>query len=120
MGLGRREEGRASGVMLGRNVVVETGAVVEAAEVGEGTVVEAGARLGVGAVVGKFCTITAATVIPPNSHLPDYTVVYGVSERRVDTTMQARPDLRETKMLMHGKQIDVFRKLIPNNVAKYQ
>lgn len=115
-----RGESRADGVVLGRNVVVETGAVVEAAEVGEGTVVEAGARLGAGVVVGKFCTITASTTISPHSHLPDYTVAYGPSERRIDTTMRARADLRETKMLMHGKQIDVFRKLIPNNVAKWQ
>lgn len=50
-----RGESRADGVVLGRNVVVETGAVVEAAEVGEGTVVEAGARLGAGVVVGKVC-----------------------------------------------------------------
>jgi hypothetical protein len=54
-GFAARGESRADGVVLGRNVVVETGAVVEAAEVGEGTVVEAGARLGAGVVVGKVC-----------------------------------------------------------------
>ncbi|OCK80307.1 trimeric LpxA-like protein, partial [Lepidopterella palustris CBS 459.81] len=113
------EKGK-EGVLLGRNVVVETGAVVEAREVGEGTVVEGGARIGVGCVVGKFCTITSSTVIPPYTMLPDYTVVYGASaERRIDTTLRSRADLRETKMLMHAKQIEVFKKLIPNNVTKW-
>jgi dynactin-6 len=50
---GVRDGGRGEGVLLGRNVVVETGAVVEAAEVGEGTVIEAGVKLGVGCVIGK-------------------------------------------------------------------
>jgi dynactin 6 len=46
--------------------------------------------------------------------------VYGSgSERRIDMTMQSRPDLQRAKLAMHMKQIDVFRKLIPNNVAKW-
>jgi len=40
-------------VVLGKNVVVESGAVVEAKEVGEGTTIEALAKVGVGARVGK-------------------------------------------------------------------
>lgn len=40
-------------VRLGRGVVIEAGAIVEAREVGEGTVVEVGARVGRGCVVGK-------------------------------------------------------------------
>jgi dynactin-6 len=39
--------------VLGANVVVETGAVVEAEVVGEGTVVECYARIGEGAKIGK-------------------------------------------------------------------
>ncbi len=54
----RRESGvveRGEGTVLGRYVVVETGAVVEGVEVGEGSVVEAGAVVGRGGVVGKVC-----------------------------------------------------------------
>jgi dynactin-6 len=40
-------------VLLGRNVVVETGAIVEGEVVGEGTVVECFARIGLGARIGK-------------------------------------------------------------------
>lgn len=40
-------------VRLGRGVVVEAGAIVEARSVGDGTVVEVGARVGRGCVVGK-------------------------------------------------------------------
>ena len=67
-GFTARGESRADGVVLGRNVVVETGAVVEAAEVGEGTVVEAGARLGAGVVVGKVCVSVCVLSSSPRMH----------------------------------------------------
>jgi dynactin 6 len=40
-------------VRLGRNVVVETGAVVEGEDIGEGTVIECFAKIGLGAKIGK-------------------------------------------------------------------
>ena len=104
---------------MGRNVVVETNAVVEAAEVGEGSVIEVGAYLGRGSVVGRFCTVGAHCVVPANAQLPDYTVIYGVAERRVDKTLQSRPEVQEMRMAFHAKQLDTFRKLIPNNSAKW-
>ncbi|KAJ4351086.1 hypothetical protein N0V95_004133 [Ascochyta clinopodiicola] len=111
--------GRGDGVVLGRNVVVETNAVVEAAEVGEGSVVEVGAVVGRGAVVGKYCTISAASVVPPYTTLPDYTVVFSGSQKRIDKTLQQRPDILEAKMAVHKKQLDMFRRLIANNIAKW-
>ena len=42
-------------VKIGRNAVIETGAIVEAEIVGEGTLVEAFARVGQGANIGKVC-----------------------------------------------------------------
>ena len=45
--------GGAGGVKVGRGVVVESEARVEAREVGEGSVVGVRARVGRGAVVGK-------------------------------------------------------------------
>ncbi|KAF1931447.1 trimeric LpxA-like protein [Didymella exigua CBS 183.55] len=115
------ELGRSAGedVVLGRNVVVETGAVVEGREVGEGSVVEVGAVVGRGAVVGKYCTVSAASVVPPYTTLPDFTVVFSGSQKRVDKTLQQRPDILEQKMAVHQKQLDMFRRLIANNIAKW-
>ncbi|KAF2200313.1 trimeric LpxA-like protein, partial [Delitschia confertaspora ATCC 74209] len=110
---------RREGAWLGRNVVVETGAIVEAREVGEGTVVEAGGRVGSGVVVGKFCTITASAVVPPDSKIPDFTVVYSGFERRIDGITKMRPDIQSAKRAMHMKHIEVFRRLMPNNIAKW-
>lgn len=68
----------------------------------------------------QFCTITASTTIPPHTNVPDFTVTYAGFEHRIDSTMKSRVDLQKNKMLMHTKQIEIFRKLIPNNVAKWQ
>jgi dynactin-6 len=46
--------------------------------------------------------------------------VYGNGQRRVDRTLVSRPDMQVTRLLMHRKQIEVFKKLVPNNVAKWQ
>lgn len=110
---------RGEGTLLGKYVVVEAHAIVEAAEVGEGTVIEVGAHVGRGCVIGRFCTIGAHCTVPANTQLPDYTVLYGVSERRIDRTLQMRPEVLEMKTAFHAKQLDTFKKLLPNNVAKW-
>ncbi|KAH7562503.1 hypothetical protein BM1_02023 [Bipolaris maydis] len=134
-----RDSMRSEGTVLGRNVVVESNAVVEAAEVGEGTVIEVGAVIGRGSIIGKvckttlpqfdsfpsakaysqYCTITAASSLPPNTHLPDYTVVFSGSQQRIDRTLQLRPEILSAKMALHAKQLDMFKRLIPNNIAKW-
>ncbi|KAH3919274.1 hypothetical protein HBI56_102010 [Parastagonospora nodorum] len=110
---------RSDGTVLGRNVVVESNAIVEAAEVGEGSVIEVGAVLGRGCVLGKYCTISPSSFVPPNTRLPDFTVVHSGSEQRSDKTLQLRPEILEAKMAVHAKQLDMFRKLIPNNVSRW-
>ncbi|KAF1845151.1 trimeric LpxA-like protein [Cucurbitaria berberidis CBS 394.84] len=110
---------RGEGTFLGKNVVVESNAIVEATEIGEGSVVQVGAVLGRGCIIGKYCTISAASVISPYTRLPDYTVVFSGSEQRIDKTLQLRPEILDAKMAVHTKQLDMFRKLIPNNVAKW-
>ncbi len=50
-----KETASGQGVDLGPYVVVESGAVVEAASIGEGTLIEVDAKVGKGAVVGKVC-----------------------------------------------------------------
>ncbi|RMZ74657.1 transferase hexapeptide domain-containing [Pyrenophora seminiperda CCB06] len=114
-----RESMRSEGTFLGKNVVVESNAIVEAAEVGEGSVIEVGAVVGRGSIIGKYCTISSSSYIPPNTRLPDYTVVFSGSQQRVDRTLQLRPEILDAKMTVHAKQLDMFKKLIPNNIAKW-
>ncbi|KAJ4371348.1 hypothetical protein N0V83_004565 [Neocucurbitaria cava] len=110
---------RGEGTVLGNNVVVESNAIVEAAEIGDGSVIQVGAVLGRGCTIGKYCTISAASIIPQNARLPDYTVVFSGCEQRIDKTLQLRPEILESKMAIHSKQLEMFKKLIPNNVAKW-
>lgn len=48
----QKSEGEKN-ITLGSNVVIETGAVVEAESIGESTIVEAFAKVGEGAVIGR-------------------------------------------------------------------
>lgn len=66
----------------------------------------------------QYCTISPSSVVSPNARLPDYTVVYG-SEQRLDKTLMIRPEILEAKEAVHKKQLDMFKKLVPNNVAKW-
>lgn len=47
--------------------------------------------------------------------LPDYTVLYGDGMRRVDAS-----GAEHLKLKNLAKQVEVMRKLIPSNVAKFQ
>lgn len=67
----------------------------------------------------QHCTISAACNIPPYTRLPDYTVIFGGSQQRIDKSLQMRPEILDARMTIHTKQLDMFRKLIPNNIAKW-
>jgi carbonic anhydrase/acetyltransferase-like protein (isoleucine patch superfamily) len=57
-------DGEEKATILGRNVVIETGAVVEAGtSIGEGSVVEGFARVGEGCVVGKVILIRSISFL---------------------------------------------------------
>ncbi|KAL8871644.1 MAG: hypothetical protein Q9174_002566 [Haloplaca sp. 1 TL-2023] len=71
------------GIVIGDHVVVEAKAVVEGS-IGDGSVVECGARVGRGAVVGKYCKISPLCTVAPNEIIPDYTIIYGFNDRRID------------------------------------
>ncbi|MCJ1458257.1 hypothetical protein MMC28_008628 [Mycoblastus sanguinarius] len=98
-----------AGVNFGPGVLVESGAVVEAASVGAYTVVEAGAKIGRGAVVGENCKICAMVEIAEGEVVGDFTVVYGNGwgERRVEKRGVGLDEMR--KGLIEG-QADVLRK----------
>ncbi|KAL1297315.1 hypothetical protein AAFC00_004866 [Neodothiora populina] len=104
-------------VVIEDNVSIESGAVVEAARVGAGSVVEVNARLGPRAVVGKHCKISALCNI--YDEVPDYTVVFGENTRRIDTTSKSRADIRDLKIKSHHLHIETLKRLIPSNAAKW-
>jgi len=103
------------GVVIENGVVVEVGAVVEAKLVGEGTVIEVQAKIGKGAVLGKHCKIGPLCEVADEEVIPDFTVVYGNGMRRLDSS-----GVEDLKLKMVARQIEVLRKLIPSNLAKFQ
>ena len=140
VGLSTAGKDDSDGVVLGKNVVIEATAVVEAAEIGEGSIIEVGAQVGRGAMIGKVCSsfssrrscldfkhqgtqahdeqhckITPLSIIAPGETLHDFTVVYGINERRTE-----QPGLEGLRAKAHEKQIELLKRLIHSNLAKWQ
>lgn len=63
----------------------------------------------------KHCKIGPLCEIAPGEIVPDFTVVYGHGSRRVDNS-----GIEDLKMKMVARQVEVLRKLIPSNLAKFQ
>ena len=59
--------------------------------------------------IGPLCTVTEREV------LPNFTVVYGMNQRRRD-----RPGLEGLKMKGNERQVEVLRTLIPSHIAKFR
>lgn len=115
LGLQSVSDGQVGGVVLEDGVVLEVGAVVEAQKVGEGSLIEVNAKVGKNAVIGKHCKIGPLCTVADDEVLPDYTVVYGAGMRRVDSS-----NVEELKIKMVRRQVEVLKKLIPSNPAKFQ
>lgn len=105
------------GVIISDYASVEVGAVIESGGtlIGEGCQVGVGSRVGRGAKLGKHCILTPKTVIPPGEVVPDFTVVYSNGTRRLD-----RRGVTDLKNKAQARQIEVLRKLILSNPAKFQ
>ncbi|KAK4938773.1 hypothetical protein LTR28_009521 [Elasticomyces elasticus] len=126
VGMAKREADGAvgAGLVLEDDVVVESGAVVRARVVGRGTVVEVKAVVGQGVVIGEYSKITPLSTVQPNTTLPAYTVVLqGATTttitQRTDTSTKTNPAIREMKARGHAQQLDLLRRLIPSNTAKW-
>ncbi|KAF8866763.1 trimeric LpxA-like protein [Acephala macrosclerotiorum] len=102
-------------VVIENGVVVEVGAIVEARRVGEGSVIEVNARIGRGAVLGKHCKIGPLCEVAEGEVVPDFTIIFGNGMRRIDSS-----GVEDLKMKMVARQVEVLRKLIPSNIAKFQ
>ncbi|KAI6091531.1 trimeric LpxA-like protein [Hypoxylon rubiginosum] len=105
------------GVVISDYATVEVGAVIESGGtmIGEGCVVGIGCKIGKGAKLGKHCTLTPQSVIQPWEVVPDFTVVYSNGTRRLD-----KRGVADLKHKAQARQIEVLRKLIPSNPAKFQ
>ncbi|KAI1121399.1 trimeric LpxA-like protein [Nemania abortiva] len=105
------------GVVVSDYATVEVGAVIESGGtvIGEGCVVGVGSRVGKGAKLGKQCILTPKSVIRPGEVVPDFTVVYSNGTRRLD-----KRGVTDLKNKAQSRQIEVLRKLIPSNPAKFQ
>jgi dynactin 6 len=112
-------DGPDQDVIIGNEVNIETGAVVEAKSVGDGTTIEVNAVVGKGAVIGRHCRIASMERVEANEVLEDFTVVYGQGLRRVDRTIKEHAEVREAKRTGQEKAIELMRKLIPNAAAKW-
>jgi len=134
--------------VLARNIVVESGAVVEVGvELGEGSVVEVGARVGAGCIIGEvsgirffvimcescgegaclmrvagfqFCKITPLSVVPPRTRLAPYTVVFGDDQRRVNESLRDQPGMKELFERGHLRHLETMRKLVKGGTVKWQ
>jgi len=103
------------GVVIGDFVVIESGAVIEAKKIGDGSLIEVNAKIGKGAVLGKHCKIGPLCEVAEGDELPEYTVVYGNGMRRID-----RSGVDDLKLKMVSQHAAVMKKLISSNLAKFQ
>ncbi|KAI0849692.1 trimeric LpxA-like protein [Daldinia vernicosa] len=105
------------GVVVSDYVTIEVGVVLESGGtmIGEGCMVGVGCRVGKGARLGKHCTLTPHSVIKPWEIVPDFTVVYSNGTRRTD-----KRGVTDLKNKAQARQIEVLRRLIPSNPAKFQ
>ncbi|KAI1400008.1 trimeric LpxA-like protein [Hypoxylon fuscum] len=105
------------GVVVSDYATVEVGAVIESGGtlIGEGCAIGVGCKIGKGAKLGKHCTLTPQSVILPFEVVPDFTVVYSNGTRRLD-----KRGVTDLKHKAQARQIEVLRKLIPSNPAKFQ
>lgn len=98
---------------VGRHVVIESGAVVEAKSIGAYAVIGAGARLGKGCVVGDGAKICPLVEVGEGVVVRPGEVVWGAGwgERRVDGGMGiGRDGVRVRKEAVEGLG-EMYRKL---------
>ncbi|EGP88808.1 uncharacterized protein MYCGRDRAFT_38720 [Zymoseptoria tritici IPO323] len=104
---------------IGDNVTIGPATHITGANIGEGSVIEGRVTIAEGAVLGKFCKITAGEVVHPGEVLPDFTVVYGDGKRKVNRTMEGSVEVREARRKGVEGECALARRLIPNAAAKW-
>lgn len=62
----------------------------------------------------QYCTISPRTVIPPDTRVDDYTVVFSQGRQRRD-----KRDVKDMRKRQQVRQLEVLQRLIPSNPAKF-
>ncbi|KAK4545884.1 hypothetical protein LTR36_002448 [Oleoguttula mirabilis] len=112
-------EGGEQDVVIGEGVNIDTGAVIEAKNIGDGSTIEVNAIIGKGTVLGRYCKVASLERVEAGEELEDFMVVYSDGQRRIDKTMKDHPDIREAKRVGQEKSIELMRKMLPNAAAKW-
>lgn len=63
----------------------------------------------------QYCTISPRSTIAPGETVPDYTVVFSNGLHRRD-----KRDVVDIRNRAQARQLEILRKLIPSNPAKFQ
>ena len=130
-------EGMIKEAVLGDNVTIESSVVVEASTIGEGSTIEIGARVRSGARIGKvshgllytfsntlthglkYCKLSPKASVDANVVLEDYTTFSCPSNSRSDHLLKFNPTIRALKLKRQKDQVELLRRLIPSNLAKW-
>lgn len=51
--------------------------------------------------------------------LPDFTVIFGNNQRRLDTTMESNPEVKNAKQKGQEMHVELLKRLIPNGASKW-
>ena len=94
-------------------MIIESGAVVEAARIGDYSIIEAGAKLGKGCVVGEGCKVCSLVTVPEGGEVGDGMVVWGEGwdQRRREGGMGANGEGRRVRREGVQGLGEVYRRL---------
>lgn len=117
--VGVAEGSEEADVVVGEFVSIESGALVEARKIGDHTTIEVNAKIGRGAVVGKWCKIAPLCEVREKEVLEDYTVVFGNGQKRTDVVLKEGKDVRDMKARGRDKEVELLKTLIPDASIKW-
>lgn len=67
----------------------------------------------------QFCKIKPAETLESGRQLPDFTILYGMGQQRIDQTLQRETDNQQAILKEQAMQVELLRQLIPSNIAKW-
>ncbi|KAI9664616.1 MAG: hypothetical protein M1821_006062 [Bathelium mastoideum] len=125
-------------VLIGDGVTIESSAVVEATAIGEGSIIDIEARVGIGANVGqvshellyvlpleiltdwpKYCKLSPKASVGAYVVVEDFMTIAPPDYRRPDHLLKFNPSIRTLKLKRQKDQVELLRRLIPSNLAKW-
>ncbi|KAH9812963.1 transferase hexapeptide [Teratosphaeria destructans] len=106
-------------VIIGDYVNIESGAVVEAKSVGDGSVIDVNAVVGGGTVLGRWCRVGPLERVKDGEVLEDFTVVFGDGRKRIDSTARDGAEVRRAREIGQEKAVELVKKLVVDGKAKW-